>query len=175
MPVMRTTAQIPDYEILSQHSFTKPGIRLWLPVIMLATLVACSLMLVPGFGLIRVALLVLLGYVAICAVVSVCEITVVDGGLIIDRLLLPTRFVPWNAIDRVIVYSYRDGEIDTQIEVASVSFHEGLSPLNRLPGLVYGQGFRQTIVLTPDALEDYDVLLVALEAHCPITWHTPAR
>jgi hypothetical protein len=51
--------------------------------------------------------------------------------------------------------------------------HEGLSPLNRLPGLVYGQGFRQTIVITPDALEDYEVLMAALVANCRTVWHQP--
>jgi hypothetical protein len=98
----------------------------------------------------------------------VCEITVVDAGLLIDRLLLPERFIPWNAIDRVIVYSHQDGQIDTAIEIASIGVYEGLSPLNRLPGLMYGQGLRQTIVITPDALEDYKTLLETLEEHCRV-------
>jgi hypothetical protein len=88
--------------------------------------------------------------------------------MIIDRLLLPERFVPWSAVDRVVVFSQEQEQGGVQIEIASIGFYEGLSPLNRLPGPVYGQGFRQTIIITPDAIRDYDVLLSQLQAHCAV-------
>lgn len=155
-------------EILSRHRFTRPGIRLWLPVTMASLLLLCAASLIKDIRPLEVLALVFLLYLAISALISVCEIAVVDDGLFIDRLLLPERFIPWNAIDRVIVYSHQDGQIDAAIEIASIGVYEGLSPLNRLPGLMYGQGFRQTLVITPDALEDYQTLLETLEQHCTV-------
>ncbi len=158
----------PESEVVSRHRFTRPHIRLWLPLLMLGMLGICGWLLGPRFRLIEAAAMVFLTYVAISALVSVCEITVVEDGLIIHRLVLPRRYVPWNAIDRIIVYAYQNGQTGAHLEVASIGLYEGLSPLNRLPGLVYGQGLRQTIIITPDALEGYDELLAHLEAHCVV-------
>jgi hypothetical protein len=160
----------PGGAIVSHHRFTRPGIRVWLPVLMMFILLACGWVAAPQVGVLEVVGLLLVLYVTVSALVSVCEITVTEDGLLINRLLLRKRFLPWNAIDRVIVFSHTGGGPDTHIEMASIGVYEGLSPLNRLPGLVYGQGFRQTIMVTPDAIEDYDVLMAALEAHCPIYW-----
>lgn len=165
----------PDSEILSHHRFTRPGIRLWLPVTMVISLLLCAATLVRDIRPIEVLALIFLLYLAISTLVSICEIAVVKEGLLIDRLLLPDRFVPWNAIHRVVVFSREDSQADAAIEITSISFYEGLSPLNRLPGLVYGQGFRQTIVITPDALEDYDTLLRKLEQHCTVVRQRPRR
>ncbi len=160
----------PGDKIISHHSFTRPGIRVWLPVLMVFVLLSCGWVAAPQVGVLEVVGLLLVLYVTVSALVSVCEITVTEDGLLINQLLLRKRFLPWNVIDRVIVFSHADGQPDTRIEMASISVYEGLSPLNRLPGLVYGQGFRETIMITPDAIEDYDVLMAALEAHVPIYW-----
>lgn len=165
----------PDSKILSHHRFTRPGIRLWLPVTMVLSLLLCAATLVRDIRPIEVLALIFLLYLAISTLVSVCEIAVVGEGLLIDRLLLPDRFVPWNAIDRVIVFSREDGQADVAIEITSISLYEGLSPLNRLAGLAYGQGFRQTIVITPEALEGYDTLLRMLEQHCTVIRQRPRR
>ncbi len=160
----------PGGKAISSHRFTRPGIRIWLPLLMLGLLLLCVWLIAPKIGIIGFVALLFLVYVAISSLVSVCEIVVVDEGLIIDRLLLPERFVPWDAVDRVIVFARAPGDVDTHIEIASIGVHEGLSPLNRLPGLVYGHGFRQTIIITPDAVEDYDVLMTALETYTHVTW-----
>jgi len=118
--------------------------------------------------LIDVLALLFLTYVAISAVVTVVEITVLQDGLIIHRLILPQRFVPWSAVDRAVVFAYAEGETGVHIEIASIGLYEGLSPLNRLPGPVYGQGLRQTIVITPETVENYHVLLAALEQNCTV-------
>jgi hypothetical protein len=165
----------PDSEILSHHHFTRPGIRLWLPVTMVLSLLLCAATLVRDIRPIEILALIFLLYLAISTLVSICEISVVKEGLLIDRLLFPDRFVPWNAIDRVVVFSHEDGQADAAIEITSISLYEGLSPLNRLPGLVYGQGFRQTIVITPDALEGYSTLLRMLEQHCTVIRQRPRR
>jgi hypothetical protein len=112
--------------------------------------------------------LLFLTYVAISAMVTVVEITVVKDGLIIHRLVLPQRFVPWDAIDRVVIHTYEDGHSGMHLEIASIGLYEGLSPLNRLPGPVYGQGLRQTIMITPEALEQYSLLVATLERHCAV-------
>jgi hypothetical protein len=158
----------PEGEVISRHRFTRPAIRLWLPVLMVGLLLLCGWILAPRFSPIDVLALLFLAYVAISAVVTVVEITVVPEGLIIHRMVLPQRFVPWSAIDRTVVFAYEDGATGMRIEIASIGLYEGLSPLNRLPGPVYGQGWRQTIVITPDALEDYSLLLQALEHHCSV-------
>lgn len=155
-------------KILSSHRFTRPGIRLWLPAIMVAFILLCTWIAAPRIRVIEFIAIVFLAYVAISSLVSVCEITVVEDGLIIDRLLLPERFVPWSAVDRVVVFSQEQEQSGLQLEVASIGFYEGLSPLNRLPGPVYGQGFRQTIIITPEALHDYDILLSQLQSHCAV-------
>jgi hypothetical protein len=157
-----------DSTILSRHRFTRPGIRLWLPIIMAILLFLCATFLINDIRPFEVLALIFLLYLAISAIISLCEITVVNEGLFIYRLLSPERFVPWSAVDRVLVFSQDDGQVDAAIEITSIGLYEGLSPLNRLPGLVYGQGFRQTIIITPDALEDYDTLLSALERHCTV-------
>lgn len=172
---MRPTLPIPESEIISQHRFTQPRIRLWLPVVFGTGLLMCGLLVVPSPGPLGLLGLAVLLYVAISALVAVGEITVLDDGLIIDRLLLPQRFVPWSAVERVVVYSKTRHEIGMRLEVASIGVAGGLSPLNRLPGLAYGQGFRQAIMISPDALQDYETLLVSLEAHCPIIWQVPRR
>lgn len=138
---------------------------------MLVLLSFCGWIITPKIRVVEFLALIFLVYVAISSLIAVCEIAVVDDGLIIDRLILPERFVPWGAVNRVHVYAHDNGDVNTAIEITSISFHEGLSPLNRLPGLVYGQGFRQTIVITPDAIENYEQLLVALEEHCVVIWH----
>lgn len=137
---------------------------------MLLVVGLCGWLITPDVGILEFLALLFLLYVSISALVAVAEISVVEDGLIINRVLLPRRFVPWDAINRVIVFAHSSGEMDTHIEIASISVYEGLSPLNRLPGLAYGQGFRQTIMITPDAIEDYDVLLTALQTHCHVTW-----
>lgn len=162
-------------QILSTHRFTQPSIRLWLPLIALAELLLCGLLTIPRPRPLEVAALLLLLYVAISAVVSVGEITVTHNGLVIKRLLLPERFVPWEAIDRVVVFSPSPRGHEAHFEIASIGCRRGLSPLNRLPGLAYGQGLRQTIMITPDALENYDELLGALMQHCPVIWQMPRR
>jgi hypothetical protein len=161
-------AQKQEEHIVSRHRFTRPQIRIWLPLAMVSLLLICGWLIAPRVGIIEVLALLFLVYVAISALVTVAEISVVDNGLIISRLLLPKRYVPWNAIDRTVVFGYENGQTGLSLEVASIGLYEGLSPLNRLPGLVYGQGLRQTIIITPDALEDYDVLLNTLEEHCAV-------
>jgi hypothetical protein len=130
---------------------------------MLGMLAICGWLIAPKIGVIELLALVFVLYVSISALVTVAEITVIEEGLIIHRLLLPKRFVPWNAIDRTVVYTYQNGETGVHLEVASIGLYEGLSPLNRLSGPVYGQGLRQTIIITPDALEDYEQLLETLQ------------
>lgn len=160
----------PGGKIISHHRFTRPGIRVWMPALMMFILLSCGWIAAPQVGVLEVVGLLLILYVTISALVSVCEITVTEEGLVVNRLLLRRRFVPWNAIDRVIVFAHSDGQLDAPVEMASISVYEGLSPLNRLPGLVYGQGFRQTIMITPDVIEGYDELITTLEAHSPIYW-----
>ncbi len=162
---------LPGGQVVSVHRFTRPGIRLWLPLVMLSVLALCGWLVAPHIGIFELVALLLLAYVTVSALVSVCEIIVVEDGLIVNRLLLPERFIPWEAIDRVIVFAHAPDGMDTHFEVASIGVYEGLSPLNRLPGLLYGQGFRQTIIVTPDAVEGYDTLMTALEANTRVVWH----
>lgn len=157
---------VEDIEILSRHPFRKPRIRLWLPLMMLGMLVSCIVFAAPIIRPMELVGVLFLLYVAISALVSVGEITVLEDGLVINRLLFPVRTIPWSAIDRVVVYTHDDGQRDIRLEIASIGIYEGLSPLNRLPGLIYGQGLRQTMLISPDTLEDYDDLLQALEEHC---------
>jgi hypothetical protein len=166
---------LPDTNILSRHRFIRPGIRIWLPVLMVVLIFLCGWVVAPRVGVIEFIALLFLIYVAVSSLVSVCEIAVIDEGLVIDRLLLPERFVPWNAIDRVVVFTREDGQTGAQLEFASIGLYEGLSPLNRLPGPVYGQGFRQTIIITPDALEDYDLLLEHLSEQCAVVRRETVR
>jgi hypothetical protein len=160
-----------ESEVISRHRFTHPHIRLWLPVIMFGLLAFCGWVLGPRFGILELLALVFVACVVTSALVAVVEITVVEEGLIIHRLILPKRFVPWDAIDRMVVHSYQNGETGVYLEVASIGLYEGLSPLNRLPGLVYGQGLRQTFIITPDTLEDYDSLLEVLEERVVVLRH----
>jgi hypothetical protein len=159
-----------EVEILSSHRFLRPGIRLWLPMVMLTSLLACGWLITPRIGPFELVALALSIYVTISAVVSVAEISVTREGLIVNPLLMRKRFLPWNAIDRVIVYAHAPKGATDHIEVASIGVVRGLSILNRLPGLVYGQGFHQTVIVTPDAIEDYDTLLTALEGHTHVFW-----
>lgn len=131
-------------------------------------LLMCIALLIRNIRPLEILALIFLLYLAVSTLMSVCEITIVTEGMLVDRLLMPERFVPWNAIDRVTVYSSQDEQTDATIEVTSISIYEGLSPLNRLPGLAYGQGSRQTIIITSDALEDYQTLLETLEQHCTV-------
>jgi len=160
--------RIQEEDVLSRHRFTRPQIRVWLPLVMLGALLLCGWLIAPRVGIVEALALLFLVYVAISALVTVAEISVVEHGLIISRLLLPKRYVPWHAIDRTVVFGYENGQTGLSLELASIGLYEGLSPLNRLPGLVYGQGWRQTIIITPDALEDYDLLLLSLEQHCAV-------
>ncbi|HEC22434.1 MAG TPA: hypothetical protein ENI95_05915 [Chloroflexi bacterium] len=162
-----TRYSIPESQIRSRHRFKRPAIRLWLPVTMLGLLGLCGWLVAPRIRLLEFVVLLFLLYVTISALVAVAEIAVIDEGLLINRLLLPERFVPWSAIDRVVILSHGD-EAGARLEIASIGIYEGLSPLNRLPGLVYGQGFRQTIIITPDALEDYETLIEVLMEHCAV-------
>lgn len=162
---------LPDSEIISRHRFTRPQIRLWLPLLMFGMLAFCGWVLGPRFGVLELLALVFVAYVVISALVTVVEITVIEEGLIIHRLILSRRFVPWDAIDRMVVHSYQNGETGVYLEVASIGLYEGLSPLNRLPGLVYGQGLRQTFIIAPDTLEDYDLLLEVLEERVVVLRH----
>lgn len=167
---MKNSLAFKDADALSQHRFKRPAIRLWLPLTMFLMIFACGWLITPQIGPFEIIALVLLLYVVISALVAVAEIVVLEDGLLINRVLLPKRFIPWDNIDHVLVYAHGDDTTDTYVEMASISVYEGLSPLNRLPGLVYGQGFRQTIMITPDAIEDYDVLLTALEEKCRVYW-----
>jgi hypothetical protein len=123
----------------------------------------------PRLGPIDVLGLVVVLYAAVSVMVSLSEVTVLGDGLLVRRLALPERFVPWNAIDRVIVYAPHGKPPGQGFEFVSIGLYEGLSPLNRLPGMVYGQGARrQTVVVTSDTVEDYPALLAALAKHCHV-------
>lgn len=141
-------------------------IRFTLPLLMLATILVCVALIQPIVMIFELIGLGVIMFVAISTLVSVCELTVVESGLIVNRLLLPAKFTPWEAIERVSVLEHQDTSSGVQIEIATIGFYSGLSPLNRLPGLVYGHGFRQTIVVLRDAIEDYDSLIEALKSHC---------
>jgi len=163
-----------ENRILSRHSFVRRRIRFTLPILMLAVVGSCVASIPPTIKVFEVIGLALLMYVAVSTLVSACELMVVEDGLIINRLVLPPKFTPWEAIERVSVLEHRNVSSGVQIEVATIGFYQGLSPLNRLPGLVYGHGFRQTIVILSDAIEDYDALIDALERHCLVV-KTQAR
>lgn len=154
--------------IISHHRFLRPRIRYLLPLTMLSVLALCAATIPPRIRLFELVAFIGILYVAISSLVSVCEITVTTKGLIIHRLLLPLRFIPWDAIDRVNVLAREAQDDDYEVEIATIGIFEGLSPLNRLPGLLYGQGTRQTIIATPDALEDYDRLIELLSEHCTV-------
>lgn len=152
------------------HQFQRPAIRLWLPVLMLSLLLLCGWLAarrVRAFEMIALALMV---YVVISAVVSVAEIAVTPDGLLIDRLLLPMRFIPWEAVERVVVYARSTGQVDAHIEITTIGVQKGLSPLNRLPGLLYGLGMLQTIIITPETVTGYDTLMAELEGHTYVVW-----
>lgn len=139
-------------------------------MVMLSSLFVCGWLITPRIGPFELIALTLSIYVTISALVSVAEIAVTPDGLIVNPLLMRERFLPWSAIDRVIVYAHAPEGATDHIEVASIGVTRGLSVLNRLPGLVYGQGLRQTVIVTPDAIEDYDVLLTALEGNTHVFW-----
>ncbi len=137
---------------------------------MLGMLLLCGWLAAPRIGSLELIALVLMVYVVISAVVSVAEIAVTPDGLLIDRLMLPMRFVPWEAIDRVVVYARSTGQVDAHIEITTIGVQKGLSPLNRLPGLLYGLGLLQTIIITPETVTDYDILMTELEAKSYVRW-----
>lgn len=137
---------------------------------MLSMLLLCGWLAAPRIGPLELIALVLMVYVVISAVVSVAEIAVTPDGLLIDRLILPMRFVPWEAIDRVVVYARSTGQVDAHIEITTIGVQKGLSPLNRLPGLLYGLGLLQTIIITPETVTDYDILMTELEAKSYVRW-----
>lgn len=155
-----------DYRILSKHYFTRRRVRFLLPLVMFGAVLLCALSIPPQVRPFEVLALLSLIFIAISTLVSVCELTVVETGLIINRLVLPAKFTPWDAIERVSVMAHENTRSGVQIEIATIGFYEGLSPLNRLPGLVYGNGFRPTIVILRDAIEDYDSLIDSLARHC---------
>jgi hypothetical protein len=135
----------------------------------LLVLVAWLWIAIPRLGPIDVLGVIVVLYAAVSVMVSLSEVTVLRDGLLIQRLALPERFVPWNAIDRVIVYARPSKSPGQGFEFLSIGLYEGLSLLNRLPGIVYGQGSRrQTVVVTSDTVEDYPALLAALETHCHV-------
>ncbi len=135
---------------------------------MWSLVLVCAMTIPPRVRLIEIAAFILVIYIAISAMVPVCEITVTEHGLIIHRLILRERFVPWSAIDRVLIFGHEALPARDSFEVTSIGIYEGLSPLNRLPGLLYGQGLRQTIIVMPDAIEGYDQLIDALSHHCAV-------
>jgi len=129
-------------------------------------MLACVMVIPPKVRVYEVIGLAVVLYVVVSTLVSVCELTVVEDGLIVNRLLLPAKFTPWDAIERVSVLEHQDTSSGVQIEIATIGFYSGLSPLNRLVGVVYGHGFRQTIVVLKDSIENYDSLIEALKGHC---------
>jgi hypothetical protein len=141
---------------------------------MLGTILVCAAASLPQIRFFEAVGLAILVYVAVSTLVSVCELTVVETGLIVNRLLLPQKFTPWDSIERVSVMAHQDTSSGVKIEIATIGFYEGLSPLNSLVGLVYGHGFRQTIVILRDAIEDYDSLLASLDRNCLVV-RTQAR
>jgi hypothetical protein len=156
-------------EVLSHHPFRLRRLRLWLPLMHLMVLVVWLWIATPQPGPVDVLGLVVVLYATTSVMVSLSEVTVLGAGLLVRRLALPERFVPWNAIDRVIVYAPHSKPPGQGFEFVSIGLYEGLSPLNRLPGVVYGQGARrQTVVVTSDTVEDYPALLVALAKHCRV-------
>ncbi len=136
---------------------------------MLGIVLVCAATIPPQIRVFEVIVFALLTYVAVSTLVSVCELKVVESGLIINRLLMPPKFTPWDVVERVIVLSHEDRNSGVQIEIATIGFYKGLSPLNRLSGLVYGHGFRQTIVILSDAIENYDALIDSLKRHCIVS------
>lgn len=165
----------PAYQILSRHRFKRPAIRLWLPLFMISLIILCGWLAAPRIRLTEFVALLFMIYVAISSLVTVSELSVITGGLLINRLLLPERYVPWSAIDRVIVFSQGGEGISARLEVASIGIYEGLSPLNRLAGPVYRQGLRQTIIISPDTIEDYDTLIAALTRNCNVFVHAAGQ
>jgi len=161
----------PDSLILSLHRFKRPAIRIWLPLVLFLTVLFCGWLAAPRIRLFEFVGLVFLIYVAVSALVSISEIAVTPEGLIIDRLLLPERFVPWSAIDRVIIFGAGSEGEGAELEITSIGLYDGLSPLNRLPGPVYGQGFRQTLIIAPDTIEAYDALIASLRENCNVFEH----
>ena len=133
-----------------------------------ATLGVCGWLVAPSIGVVELAEIAILSYLLVSAMVSVSEIEVVEEGLLVKRLILPKRFLPWSSINRVIVYRRRNSTLNARMEIASIGFYEGLSPLNRLSGPMYGQGMQQTIMISPDAVDGYDQLLLWLEQHCSV-------
>lgn len=171
---VRMTARIDESSIVSQHRFIRPRIRLWLPLLMWGSFLGCAALILPQVRAVElIGLIIVLGLM-ISAMVPVCEITVTKHGLIIHRLILREKFIPWSAVDRVIIFGNLDRTTPYHFEVASIGIYEGLSHLNYLPGLLYGQGWRQTIIVLPDSVENYDVLIKNLSAHCAIFRSHPA-
>jgi len=155
--------------VVSRHRFTRPRIRLWLPLLMWGLVILCASASLPRIRVVEVLGLFLVVGIAISAMVPICEITVTQSGLIIHRLVLRDKFIPWNAIDRVLVYRGDDTTSSShRFEITSIGIFEGLSLLNLLPGLLYGQGLRQTIIVVPDVIQDYDGLIDALARHCAV-------
>ncbi len=162
----------PNGQVLSEHPFTRPQIRLWLPILMTLPVLACGLAILPTVQPLEIVGLMVLMYVAISACVPICEITVTERGLIIHRLILRERFIPWSSIDRVLIYTHVNSRANIRLEIASIGIYEGLSPFQRLPGLLYGQGLRQTVIVTPEAVQDYESLIEALAQRCAV-FRTP--
>jgi hypothetical protein len=156
-------------EVLSHHPFRLRRLRLWLSLMHLMVLVIWLWIATPQPGPVEVLGVGVVLYATVNVMVSLSEVSVLGDGLLVRRLALPERFVPWNAIDRVIVYAPHSKPPGQGFEFVSIGLYEGLSPLNRLPGVVYGQGARrQTVVVTSDTVEDYPALLVALAKHCHV-------
>src|SRR5258706_7356499 len=145
--------------IISRHQFTKQRIKVLLPISMLGIVVACGFSIPPQIRPIEIIAFIALIFVVISAYVPICEVDVLESGLIVRRILFPKRHVPWSSIDRVLIYRHCNKDGKVIVELTSIGLYEGLSPLNRLPGLLYGQGLRQTIVVTPDSVKGYDQLI----------------
>lgn len=159
-----------DFErtVLSHHPFSRRRVRVLLPTVMLLVVGGCLASIPPRIRPVEVIVLLIVAYLAISAVVSICEFSVSESGLIVNRPLFPERFIPWDAIERVLIFSHHDRDGGHRLEVVSIGLYGGLSPLNRLPGLAYGQGFRETLVILSDSIEGYDALLEAIESHCVV-------
>ena len=160
----------PSYNrsIISQHRFTRPRIRLWLPMVMWGVVLVCAALTFPQIRAIEFIGLIIVLAIAVSAMVPVCEITVTESGIVVHRLVLRERFIPWSAIDRVLILGNIDNNSSYRFEITSIGIYEGLSPLNLLPGLLYGQGWRQTIIVLPEAIQDYDKLIKNLSDHCAV-------
>lgn len=166
MKVTRTSTD--TYHVISRHQFTKQRIKILLPLSMIGILAACGISIPPQIRPMEIVGFCAVVYIAISAFVPICEVDVTSEGLVIRRILLPKRHIPWSAIDRVLIFMHKNAAGKTTIEITSIGMYEGLSAINRLPGILYGQGLRQTVVVTPDSIKGYYQLIECLSSHCAV-------